>query len=57
MILYSRDSLGCIDNNNIELINNMIYCLLTYSRLEYSCNTAYFTLNNNQSIKEDIPLI
>ena len=22
MILYCKDSLGCIDNNNIELINN-----------------------------------
>ena len=25
MILYCKDSLGCIDNNNIELINNMQY--------------------------------
>ena len=24
MILYCKDSLGCIDNNNIELINNMV---------------------------------
>ena len=23
MILYCKDSLGCIDNNNIELINNV----------------------------------
>jgi hypothetical protein len=23
MILYCNDSLGCIDNNNIELINNI----------------------------------
>ena len=23
MILYCKDSLGCIDNNNIELINNI----------------------------------
>ena len=26
MILYCKDSLGCIDNNNIELINNMSHC-------------------------------
>jgi potassium/chloride transporter 4/5/6 len=25
MILYCKDSLGCIDNNNIELINNIDY--------------------------------
>jgi hypothetical protein len=25
MILYCKDSLGCIDNNNIELINNSWY--------------------------------
>ena len=25
MILYCKDSLGCIDNNNIELINNAYY--------------------------------
>ena len=25
MILYCKDSLGCIDNNNIELINNCVY--------------------------------
>ena len=25
MILYSKDSLGCIDNNNIELINKCKY--------------------------------
>ena len=25
MILYCKDSLGCIDNNNIELINNVSY--------------------------------
>jgi hypothetical protein len=25
MILYCIDSLGCIDNNNIELINNDCY--------------------------------
>ena len=25
MILYCKDSLGCIDNNNIELINNHPY--------------------------------
>ena len=24
MILYCKDSLGCIDNNNIELINNYL---------------------------------
>ena len=24
MILYCKDSLGCIDNNNIELINNIV---------------------------------
>jgi hypothetical protein len=24
MILYCKDSLGCIDNNNTELINNVI---------------------------------
>ena len=23
MILYCKDNLGCIDNNNIELINNV----------------------------------
>ena len=27
MILYCTDSLGCIDNNNIELINNVSYCM------------------------------
>ena len=27
MILYCKDSLGCIDNNNIELINNVSYCM------------------------------
>lgn len=26
MILYFKDSLGCIDNNKIELINNKSYC-------------------------------
>jgi hypothetical protein len=25
MILYCKDNLGCIDNNNIELINNVYY--------------------------------
>ena len=25
MILYCKDSLGCIDNNNIKLINNVSY--------------------------------
>ena len=25
MILYFKDSLGCIDNNNIDLINNNHY--------------------------------
>jgi hypothetical protein len=25
MILYGKNSLGCIDNNNIELINNTWY--------------------------------
>ena len=25
MILYCKDSLGCIDNNNIELINKLTY--------------------------------
>ena len=25
MILYCKDSLGCIDNNNMELINNRCY--------------------------------
>jgi len=25
MILYCKDSLGCIDNNNIELIGNVQY--------------------------------
>ena len=25
MILYCKDNLGCIDNNNIELINNISY--------------------------------
>ena len=24
MILYCKDNLGCIDNNNIELINNYL---------------------------------
>jgi hypothetical protein len=28
MILYCKDSLGCIDNNNIELINNCVENLL-----------------------------
>ena len=27
MILYCKDSLGCIDNNDIELINNVSYCM------------------------------
>ena len=27
IILYCKDSLGCIDNNNIELINNVSYCM------------------------------
>jgi hypothetical protein len=27
MILYCKDSLGCIDSNNIELINNVSYCM------------------------------
>jgi hypothetical protein len=27
MILYCKDSLGGIDNNNIELINNVSYCM------------------------------
>ena len=30
MILYCKDSLGCIDNNNIELINNMSHCGYLY---------------------------
>ena len=29
MILYCKDSLGCIDNNNIELINNYLYHYVT----------------------------
>ena len=28
--LYCKDSLGCIDNNNIELINNMSHCGYLY---------------------------
>ena len=28
MILYCKDSLGCIDNNIIELINNISYKLI-----------------------------
>jgi hypothetical protein len=27
MILYCKDSLGCVDNNNIELINNWLLLL------------------------------
>jgi len=30
MILYCEDSLGCIDDNNIELINNVCYYALIY---------------------------
>ena len=30
MILYCKDSLGCIDNNNIELINNDHYKIKFY---------------------------
>ena len=30
MILYCKDSLGSIDNNNIELINNMSHCGYLY---------------------------
>ena len=29
MILYCKDILGCIDNNNIELINNYLYHYVT----------------------------
>jgi hypothetical protein len=29
MILYCKDSLGCIDNNNIELINKVFYIRFT----------------------------
>ena len=36
MILYSKDSLGCIDNNSIELINN----------------PEYLAQNNNKKIVE-----
>jgi hypothetical protein len=36
MILYCKDSLGCIDNNNIELINNMSYCGYLYISI-YIC--------------------
>ena len=28
MILYCKDSLGCTDNNNKELINNISYKLI-----------------------------
>ena len=27
MILLCKDSSGCIDNNDIELINNVSYCM------------------------------
>ena len=30
MILYWKDSLGCIDNTKIELINNMSHCGYLY---------------------------
>jgi hypothetical protein len=30
MILYCKDNLGCIDNNNIELINNSAYLLIKF---------------------------
>ena len=30
MILYCKDSLGCIDNNNMELINNTHYKIKFY---------------------------
>jgi hypothetical protein len=30
MILYCKDNLGCIDNNNIELINNVFSNVINY---------------------------
>ena len=45
MILYCKDSLGCIDNNNIELINNNVSNLYNNSVVEKIYGMAYmFTL-------------
>ena len=35
MILYCKDSLGCIDNNNIELINNYFYHYVTVITMRF----------------------
>jgi hypothetical protein len=46
MILYCKDSLGCIDNNNIELINNNVSNLYNNSVVEKIYGMAYmFTLH------------
>ena len=40
MILYCKDSLGCIDNNNIELINNTRLLINYYIIVLYMMKTA-----------------
>ena len=47
MILYCKNSLGCIDNNNIELINNNVSNLYNNSVVEkiYGMAYVFYTFN------------
>jgi len=40
MILYCKDSLGCIDNNNIELINNYYYKSRDFESIKLTLNNS-----------------
>ena len=40
MILYCKDSLGCIDNNIIELINNISYKLIKIFKEKKNLNMS-----------------
>jgi hypothetical protein len=47
MILYCKDSLGCIDNNNIELINNMSHCGYLYIYEDPTSNLQFYGLGSS----------
>ena len=49
MILYCKDSLGCVDNNNIELINNVYYILyaLLFAQIAYFNKELFLLLDTH----------
>ena len=51
MILYCKDSLGCIDNNNIELINNVYY--IDFQNFLYICFYLYISFHAYESTSND----